>query len=240
MNKFKRRVCIFSSFPNENNTFGNPQKGDASENREAVLFDHLVRSSNTQRSSFHTFSPIGRDFTRYQLEKNSREETKQEAIKLDQLLETGFFFFFFFEREREKKDRNMDATYFAKRTKLVSTSEVDIEGRGCCCALLHASKVYRACIYERLWSLQFERTREPATIKFPSRKFSNTLIIGSLLSLYLIRNAIFVRIFGVISFPSLVCPPSFQQKLSTFAVSKKGAIKCFIVSRLILFDNFFL
>ena len=143
-------------------------------------------------------------------------------------------------REREKKDRNMDATYFAKRTKLVSTSEVDIEGRGCCCALLHASKVYRACIYERLWSLQFERTREPATIKFPSRKFSNTLIIGSLLSLYLIRNAIFVRIFGVISFPSLVCPPSFQQKLSTFAVSKKGAIKCFIVSRLILFDNFFL
>ena len=144
------------------------------------------------------------------------------------------------EREREKKDRNMDATYFAKRTKLVSTSEVDIEGRGCCCALLHASKVYRACIYERLWSLQFERTREPATIKFPSRKFSNTLIIGSLLSLYLIRNAIFVRIFGVISFPSLVCPPSFQQKLSTFAVSKKGAIKCFIVSRLILFDNFFL
>ena len=143
------------------------------------------------------------------------------------------------EREREKKDRNIDATYFAKRTKLVSTSEVDIEGRGCCCAL-HASKVYRACIYERLWSLQFERTREPATIKFPSRKFSNTLIIGSLLSLYLIRNAIFVRIFGVISFPSLVCPPSFQQKLSTFAVSKKGAIKCFIVSRLILFDNFFL
>ena len=120
------------------------------------------------------------------------------------------------EREREKKDRNMDATYFAKRTKLVSTSEVDIEGRGCCCALLHASKVYRACIYERLWSLQFERTREPATIKFPSRKFSNTLIIGSLLSLYLIRNAIFVRIFGVISFPSLVCPPPFQQKLSTF------------------------
>ena len=121
------------------------------------------------------------------------------------------------EREREKKDRNMDATYFAKRTKLVSTSEVDIEGRGCCCALLHASKVYRACIYERLWSLQFERTREPATIKFPSRKFSNTLIIGSLLSLYLIRNAIFVRIFGVISFPSLVCPPPFQQKLSTSA-----------------------
>ena len=126
---------------------------------------------NAQRSSFHTFSPIGRDFTRYQLEKNSREETKQEAIKLGQLLETGFFFFFFFferEREREKKDRNMDATYFAKRTKLVSTSEVDIEGRGCCCAL-HASKVYRACIYERLWSLQFERTREPATIKFPSK-----------------------------------------------------------------------
>ena len=73
------------------------------------------------------------------------------------------------EREREKKDRNMDATYFAKRTKLVSTSEVDIEGRGCCCALLHASKVYRACIYERLWSFQFERTREPATIKFPSK-----------------------------------------------------------------------
>ena len=72
-------------------------------------------------------------------------------------------------REREKKDRNMDATYFAKRTKLVSTSEVDIEGRGCCCALLHASKVYRACIYERLWSFQFERTREPATIKFPSK-----------------------------------------------------------------------
>ena len=32
-------------------------------------------------------------------------------------------------REREKKDRNMDATYFAKRTKLVSTSEVDIEER---------------------------------------------------------------------------------------------------------------
>ena len=30
-------------------------------------------------------------------------------------------------------------------------------------------KVYRACIYERLWSLQFERTREPATIKFPSK-----------------------------------------------------------------------
>ena len=71
------------------------------------------------------------------------------------------------------------------------------------------------------------------------RKFSNTLIIGSLLSLYLIRNAIFVRIFGVISFPSLVCPPPFQQKLSTSAVSKKGAIKCFIVSPLILFDNFF-
>ena len=129
------------------------------------------RSFNAQRSSFHTFSSIGRDFTRYQLEKNSRGETKQEVIKLGQLLETGFFFFFFFffEREREKKDRNMDATYFAKRTKLVSTSEVDIEGRGCCCALLHASKVYRACIYERLWSFQFERTREPATIKFPSK-----------------------------------------------------------------------
>ena len=237
MNKFKRRVCIFSSFPNENNTFGNPQKGDASENREAVLFDHLVRSSNTQRSSFHTFSPIGRDFTRYQLEKNSREETKQEAIKLDQLLETGFFFFFFFEREREKKDRNMDATYFAKRTKLVSTSEVDIEGRGW--ILLCVTKFIEH-VYTSAYGVCSLRERESLPRLNFHRKFSNTLIIGSLLSLYLIRNAIFVRIFGVISFPSLVCPPSFQQKLSTFAVSKKGAIKCFIVSRLILFDNFFL
>ena len=106
MNKFKRRVCIFSSFPNGNNTFGN--RKNASENREAVLFDHLVRSNNSQRS-FYTFSPIGRDFTRYQLEKNSRGETKQEVIKLGQLLETGFFFFFFFfffEREREKGSKH--------------------------------------------------------------------------------------------------------------------------------------
>ena len=67
------------------------------------------RSFNAQRSSFHTFSSIGRDFTRYQLEKNSRGETKQEAIKLGQLLETGFFFFFFFfffEREREKGSKH--------------------------------------------------------------------------------------------------------------------------------------
>ena len=141
-------------------------------------------------------------------------------------------------REREKGSKHGRDVF--RKTNEISFHERGRHRReGCCCAL-HASKVYRACIYERLWSLQFERTREPATIKFPSRKFSNTLIIGSLLSLYLIRNAIFVRIFGVISFPSLVCPPSFQQKLSTFAVSKKGAIKCFIVSRLILFDNFFL
>ena len=169
---------------------------------------------NAQRSSFHTFSPIGRDFTRYQLEKNSREETKQEAIKLGQLLETGFFFFFEREREREKGSKHGRDVF--RKTNEISFHERGRHRReGCCCAL-HASKVYRACIYERLWSLQFERTREPATIKFPSRKFSNTLIIGSLLSLYLIRNAIFVRIFGVISFPSLVCPPPFQQKLSTF------------------------
>ena len=164
MNKFKRREAYFYSSPIETTSL---------EIERMLLkiekLSYSITSFNAQRSSFHTFSPIGRDFTRYQLEKNSRGETKQEAIKLGQLLETGFFFFFFFEREREKKDRNMDATYFAKRTKLVSTSEVDIEGRGCCCALLHASKVYRACIYERLWSLQFERTREPATIKFPSK-----------------------------------------------------------------------
>ena len=193
---------------------------------------------NAQRSSFHTFSPIGRDFTRYQLEKNSREETKQEAIKLGQLLETGFFFFFFFEREREKKDRNMDATYFAKRTKLVSTSEVDIEERDAVVRYMRAKFIEH--VYTSAYGVCSLRERESLPRLNFHRKFSNTLIIGSLLSLYLIRNAIFVRIFGVISFPSLVCPPSFQQKLSTFAVSKKGAIKCFIVSRLILFDNFFL
>ena len=123
MNKFKRRVCIFSSFPNGNNTFGN--RKNASENREAVLFDHLVRSNNSQRS-FYTFSPIGRDFTRYQLEKNSRGETKQEVIKLGQLLETGFFFFFFFfffEREREKGSKH-------GRDVFRKTNEISFHERG--------------------------------------------------------------------------------------------------------------
>ena len=79
---------------------------------------------NAQRSSFHTFSPIGRDFTRYQLEKNSREETKQEAIKLGQLLETGFFFFFFFfEREREKGSKH-------GRDVFRKTNEISFHERG--------------------------------------------------------------------------------------------------------------
>ena len=142
------------------------------------------------------------------------------------------------EREREKKDRNMDATYFAKRTKLVSTSEVDIEERDAVVRYMRAKFIEH--VYTSAYGVCSLRERESLPRLNFHRKFSNTLIIGSLLSLYLIRNAIFVRIFGVISFPSLVCPPSFQQKLSTFAVSKKGAIKCFIVSRLILFDNFFL
>ena len=142
------------------------------------------------------------------------------------------------EREREKKDRNMDATYFAKRTKLVSTSEVDIEERDAVVRYMRAKFIEH--VYTSAYGVSSLRERESLPRLNFHRKFSNTLIIGSLLSLYLIRNAIFVRIFGVISFPSLVCPPSFQQKLSTFAVSKKGAIKCFIVSRLILFDNFFL
>ena len=171
------------------------------------------RSFNAQRSSFHTFSSIGRDFTRYQLEKNSRGETKQEVIKLGQLLETGFFFFFFFFFERERKDRNIDATYFAKRMKLVSTSEVDIEGRGW--ILLCVTKFIEH-VYTSAYGVYSLRERESLPRLNFHRKFSNTLIIGSLLSLYLIRNAIFVRIFGVISFPSLVCPPPFQQKLSTF------------------------
>ena len=141
-------------------------------------------------------------------------------------------------REREKKDRNMDATYFAKRTKLVSTSEVDIEERDAVVRYMRAKFIEH--VYTSAYGVSSLRERESLPRLNFHRKFSNTLIIGSLLSLYLIRNAIFVRIFGVISFPSLVCPPSFQQKLSTFAVSKKGAIKCFIVSRLILFDNFFL
>ena len=132
----------------------------------------------------------------------------------------------------------MDATYFAKRTKLVSTSEVDIEERDAVVRYMRAKFIEH--VYTSAYGVCSLRERESLPRLNFHRKFSNTLIIGSLLSLYLIRNAIFVRIFGVISFPSLVCPPSFQQKLSTFAVSKKGAIKCFIVSRLILFDNFFL
>ena len=118
------------------------------------------------------------------------------------------------EREREKKDRNMDATYFAKRTKLVSTSEVDIEGRGW--ILLCVTKFIEH-VYTSAYGVCSLRERESLPRLNFHRKFSNTLIIGSLLSLYLIRNAIFVRIFGVISFPSLVCPPPFQQKLSTSA-----------------------
>ena len=168
MNKFKRRVCIFSSFPNGNNTFGN--RKNASENREAVLFDHLVRSSNSQRSEIF-FPHVFAHWTGfYALSAREKFEGRNEAgsDQIGSIARDRILLLLLREREREKKDRNMDATYFAKRTKLVSTSEVDIEGRGCCCAL-HASKVYRACIYERLWSLQFERTREPATIKFPSK-----------------------------------------------------------------------
>ena len=116
-------------------------------------------------------------------------------------------------RERERKDRNIDATYFAKRMKLVSTSEVDIEGRGW--ILLCVTKFIEH-VYTSAYGVYSLRERESLPRLNFHRKFSNTLIIGSLLSLYLIRNAIFVRIFGVISFPSLVCPPPFQQKLSTF------------------------
>ena len=71
------------------------------------------------------------------------------------------------EREREKGSKHGRDVF--RKTNEISFHERGRHRReGCCCAL-HASKVYRACIYERLWSLQFERTREPATIKFPSK-----------------------------------------------------------------------
>ena len=71
------------------------------------------------------------------------------------------------EREREKGSKHGRDVF--RKTNEISFHERGRHRReGCCCAL-HASKVYRACIYERLWSFQFERTREPATIKFPSK-----------------------------------------------------------------------
>lgn len=115
---------------------------------------------SAQKSSFHTFSSIRGDFTRYQLEKNPRG-TKEGGRKLrdrDRKRSNwvncsrrgGFLERERGEREREekgisrkiegqkeKKDGDIDAIYRISRMKLVFTRD----------PVLHASKVYRACIY---------------------------------------------------------------------------------------------
>lgn len=112
---------------------------------------------SAQKSSFHTFSSIRGDFTRYQLEK-MRGERRKEGGSFE--IETGSDQIGSIardgadssrekeEREREEKGisrkiegqkekKDIDAIYRISRMKLVFTRN----------PVLHASKVYRACIY---------------------------------------------------------------------------------------------
>lgn len=155
---------------------------------------------SAQKSSFHTFSSIRGDFTRYQLEKNPRG-TKEGGRKLRDrdwkrsnwvnCSRRGGFL----ERERGERERgegNFEENRGTKREKRrrhrrdipYFTNEISFHEGSCVTREQSLSSVY-------IRAYGVSRMRCLARLNF-HRKFGNTLIIGSLLSRYLICNAIFV------------------------------------------------
>ena len=152
-----------------NNTFGN--RKNASENREAVLFDHLVHSTlrDLLSTRFRPLDSILRAISSRKIrgEKRSRKRSnwvncsRQDSSSSSSSSSSR-------EREREREKGSKHGRDVFRKTNEISFHERGRHRRKRMDPVVRY-KVYRACIYKRLWSLQFERTREPATIKFPSK-----------------------------------------------------------------------